>query len=96
MEEYIEAPISEQPITETLEKNYMPYAMSVIISRAIPELEDDRNCIIRDEAATIADSCVRLMTHPQERTSIANAGYQMVCRHYGWEEKLRGYILNKV
>ena len=26
----------EQPITETLEKNYMPYAMSVIVSRAIP------------------------------------------------------------
>ena len=29
----------EQPITETLEKNYMPYAMSVILSRAIPEIE---------------------------------------------------------
>ena len=26
-------------ITETLEKNYMPYAMSVIISRAIPEID---------------------------------------------------------
>ena len=33
------APIAEQPITETLEKNYMPYAMSVIISRAIPEID---------------------------------------------------------
>ena len=38
-EEYIEAPIEDQPITETLEKNYMPYAMSVIISRAIPEID---------------------------------------------------------
>ena len=28
-----------QPITETLEQNYMPYAMSVIISRAIPEID---------------------------------------------------------
>ena len=28
-----------QLITETLEKNYMPYAMSVIISRAIPEID---------------------------------------------------------
>ena len=28
-----------QPITETLETNYMPYAMSVIISRAIPEID---------------------------------------------------------
>ncbi len=29
----------EQPITETLQKNYMPYAMSVILSRAIPEID---------------------------------------------------------
>ena len=28
-----------QPIVETLEKNYMPYAMSVILSRAIPEID---------------------------------------------------------
>ena len=32
-------PSSPQPITETLEKNYMPYAMSVIVSRAIPEID---------------------------------------------------------
>ena len=31
--------IENQIITETLEKNYMPYAMSVIISRAIPEID---------------------------------------------------------
>ncbi len=31
--------IVEQPITETLETNYMPYAMSVIVSRAIPEID---------------------------------------------------------
>lgn len=30
---------TEQPITETLEQNYMPYAMSVIVSRAIPEID---------------------------------------------------------
>jgi len=34
-----EALPTEQPITETLVKNYMPYAMSVIISRAIPEID---------------------------------------------------------
>ncbi len=32
-------PPIEQQITDTLEKNYMPYAMSVIISRAIPEID---------------------------------------------------------
>lgn len=31
--------VMEQPITETLETNYMPYAMSVILSRAIPEID---------------------------------------------------------
>ena len=30
---------SEQVISETLEINYMPYAMSVIVSRAIPEID---------------------------------------------------------
>ena len=31
--------VEEQPITETLEINYMHYAMSVIVSRAIPEID---------------------------------------------------------
>lgn len=31
--------ITEQKITDTLEVNYMPYAMSVIVSRAIPEID---------------------------------------------------------
>ncbi len=38
-ESYIPAPIAEELITDTLEKNYMPYAMSVIVSRAIPEID---------------------------------------------------------
>ena len=35
----LRAEVLEQPITRTLEINYMPYAMSVIISRAIPEID---------------------------------------------------------
>ena len=35
----LRAQVLEQPITETLELNYMPYAMSVIVSRAIPEID---------------------------------------------------------
>ncbi|MBQ8377814.1 MAG: topoisomerase IV [Oscillospiraceae bacterium] len=31
--------IVEEPITVTLEKNYMPYAVSVIVSRAFPEID---------------------------------------------------------
>ena len=39
LDEIVYAPSKPQPITETIEKNYMPYAMSVIISRAIPEID---------------------------------------------------------
>ena len=39
VEEIIYAPAQSQIITETLEKNYMPYVMSVIVSRAIPEID---------------------------------------------------------
>ncbi len=37
--EIVEAFITDQAITETIEKNYMPYAMTVIVSRAIPEID---------------------------------------------------------
>ena len=35
----LHADVVDQRITETLELNYMPYAMSVIVSRAIPEID---------------------------------------------------------
>ena len=40
-EEEVSAPpiVRDQPITETIEINYMPYVMSVIISRAIPQID---------------------------------------------------------
>ena len=36
---YKEHPSVDQRITDTLRENYMPYAMSVIVSRAIPEID---------------------------------------------------------
>lgn len=38
-QEVVEAEIKDQLIVDTLETNYMPYAMSVILSRAIPEID---------------------------------------------------------
>ncbi|MBR5366150.1 MAG: topoisomerase IV, partial [Clostridia bacterium] len=35
----VTAEVRDQPIVDTIEKNYMPYAMSVIVSRAIPEID---------------------------------------------------------
>ena len=37
--EIVHKPAIPQPITETIEKNYMPYVMSVIVARAIPEID---------------------------------------------------------
>ena len=37
--EIVYAPVLPQLITDTIEKNYMPYTMSVIVSRAIPEID---------------------------------------------------------
>lgn len=39
VKEIVHKPPIPQPITETIEKNYMPYVMSVIVSRAIPEID---------------------------------------------------------
>ena len=38
-EAYVESEPIYQPITETIETNYMPYAVSVMVSRAIPEID---------------------------------------------------------
>ena len=38
-QKYIEREAVIQPITETIETNYMPYAVSVMVSRAIPEID---------------------------------------------------------
>ncbi len=39
VEAYVEREPVVQPITETIETNYMPYAVSVMVSRAIPEID---------------------------------------------------------
>lgn len=38
-EVYVEKEPTYQPITETIETNYMPYVVSVMVSRAIPEID---------------------------------------------------------
>ena len=55
----LHAAIVEQPITETLETNYMPYAMSVIVSRAIPEIDGTRWDCSRETAPSPRTSSAR-------------------------------------
>jgi len=76
--EYAEAPVVNQAITRTLEVNFMPYAMSVIISRAIPEIDGfkpaHRKLLYtmyrmglltggRTKSANIVGQCMRLNPH---------------------------------
>jgi DNA gyrase subunit A len=41
-ETYVESEPMYQPITETIETNYMPYVVSVMVSRAIPEIDGSK------------------------------------------------------
>ena len=73
----------------------VPVVLTSLISHAIPELADGNNCFIRDGEQAFADACLRLMREPALRNDIGRKGYDMVVRHYSWEEKLRGYELIK-
>lgn len=70
----------------------IPVVMTCLISKAIPELKHEENCLIQDEAATLADACLRIMNHPDLRQLLAVNGYEMVKQHYSWEEKIHGYV----
>jgi glycosyltransferase involved in cell wall biosynthesis len=69
----------------------VPVVMSALISAAIPELSDGKNCIIKDSAAEIAESVVCLMSDETYRNSIAENGYRTVKENYSWNKKLDGY-----
>lgn len=70
----------------------VPVVLTSLISKAIPELEDEKNCIIADQKEEIANACLKLMADKSLRNRIAISGYDMVCSHYSWEEKLSGYM----
>ncbi len=71
----------------------LPVVMSRLISFAIPELRDGENCIIRDDAKSMAEQCLHLMRDRDARNEIARKGFEMVRHHYSWDEKLKGYEL---
>lgn len=70
----------------------IPVVMTSLISNAIPELRHEENCLIQDEAATLADACLRIMNHPDLRQQLAMNGYETVKQHYSWKDKIYGYI----
>lgn len=69
----------------------VPVVMTPLISKAIPELKDSENCLIREDNQAFADSCILLMKDSEVRNTIAGKGYEMVKRYYSWHEKLKGF-----
>jgi len=69
----------------------IPVVVTSLISRAIPELADGENSLIRDEAESMAQACIELMTDAGLRENIARNGYDVVKQNYSWQSKLAGY-----
>lgn len=69
----------------------VPVVMTSLISTAIPELEDGKNCYIKDDIHEFAETCVSLMQDNNLRAAISKSGYEMVKKYYSWNEKLKGY-----
>ncbi len=70
----------------------IPVVLNSLIANAIPELKHEENCLIQDEAITMADACLRIMSHPDLRQQLAINGYETVKQHYSWKEKTYGYV----
>ena len=97
--------VQEQKITSTLEQNYMPYAMSVILSRALPEIDGFKpshrkllytmykmNLLTgaRTKSANVVGSTMRLNPHGDA------AIYEtMVRMSRGYEALLHPYVDSK-
>ncbi len=69
----------------------IPVVMTSLISKAIPELADGKNCLIRDSAESMAETCIQLMQDAGFRSRVSLAGYETVKECYSWNERLEGY-----
>ncbi len=101
----LRAEVMEQGITDTLEVNYMPYAMSVIVSRAIPEIDgfkpSHRKLLytmykmglltgVRTKSANIVGQTMRLNPHGD------SAIYETLVRlSRGYEALLKPFVDSK-
>ena len=69
----------------------IPVVLTSLISKAIPELRDMENCLIKDSSRDFADACVKLIEEDTFRNKIAENGYKLVQENYSWNAKLEGY-----
>ncbi len=71
--------------------NHVPVVLSKTISLGITELVSGKNCYIAEKDSDYIRYCLRLLNSERERNLIADAGYKMVDKYYGWQQVLRGY-----
>lgn len=71
--------------------NAIPVVITSLIATAIPELNDEENCLIRNSNEEFAEACLSLIRDPSLRTKLRINGRKLVINNYSWEEKLRGY-----
>lgn len=69
----------------------IPVILTSLTTRSIPQMKDGENCLIRDDAKSMADACVNVMNDSSLREKLSTNGYEMVGKHYSWDEKLSGY-----
>lgn len=72
----------------------VPLVMSSLISKAIPELKNNVNCIIEDDAKKIAENITILIKNSSFRNLLAQNAYETVKNNYSWNAKLEGYELS--
>ena len=65
--------------------------MTSLISKAIPELKNNENCIIEDTSGKTAEAILEMMNNPQLREKLSLRGYETVKQNYSWNKKLEGY-----
>jgi glycosyltransferase involved in cell wall biosynthesis len=69
----------------------IPVIMTSLISKAVPELRTNENCFICDDENSFAKVYIEIMKDVKLRNKIRKNGFDMVQKHYSWNEKLNGY-----
>lgn len=69
----------------------IPVVLSSLISKGIPPLVNEENCFVCESKEEYASRCIALIQNPDLRNTIGTNGYNMVKKHYSWQECLNGY-----
>ena len=69
----------------------VPVVLTDLLCPAIPQLQDGLNCAVAHAEEDFSKACINLLQDMYYRNEMAKRGYEMVKRHYSWNEKLNGY-----